>query len=373
MPRLLTATTAAHLTFIAPLLLGAGCITWSTEPQCDECDDDDDACKMKACVGTDTSDTDAPTTSATTSSSSSGTSSGTTTDPTTEPTTTDPTSDTTTNATTTTTGPEPFCGDGVVDAGEECDDGEAMNDNTAACKADCTDNVCGDEHVLAGVEECDDGAANNIDTAACKSDCTAQTCGDGHIGPGENCDDNNAEAGDGCSATCQRETLIAFVTSTTYTGNLAPPIPGKTGLDLADAHCQARADSAGLPGSYRAWLSTAANGPAGRFALNPFPGQFKLTTGAVIAESWADLTDGSLLVALDRDESGKQVPISLVWSNTQSNGNPVGTDHCTNWSSGSSSPKGRVGATEFANGSWTNIDISSCASPARLYCFQVTP
>src|SRR5437868_4155746 len=51
---------------------------------------------------------------------------------------------------------------------------------------------------------------------------------------------------------------IVFVTSTRYTANLG-------GLAGADAICQAHATDAGLPGTYRAWISTAAEAPATRF------------------------------------------------------------------------------------------------------------
>ncbi|MCA9656707.1 MAG: DUF4215 domain-containing protein, partial [Myxococcales bacterium] len=44
----------------------------------------------------------------------------------------------------------PGCGDGVVAAGEECDDGNA--DNTDACLSTCVLARCGDGVVQAGVE-----------------------------------------------------------------------------------------------------------------------------------------------------------------------------------------------------------------------------
>ncbi len=91
----------------------------------------------------------------------------------------------------------PFCGDGIVDAGEQCDDGNM--DNTDGCRNDCTVPVCGDGIVDPG-EECDDG--NLVETDGCHSDCTVARCGDGYLDPGEQCDDGNNIDGDGCQANC---------------------------------------------------------------------------------------------------------------------------------------------------------------------------
>ena len=85
----------------------------------------------------------------------------------------------------TTTGPEPFCGDGNVDPGEECDEGEA-NDNQGTCTVACLLPVCGDGHLQPG-EECDDGNDDNLDS--CVAGCLMNVCGDGYVGPGEACDD----------------------------------------------------------------------------------------------------------------------------------------------------------------------------------------
>ncbi|MBZ0231100.1 MAG: proprotein convertase P-domain-containing protein, partial [Deltaproteobacteria bacterium] len=53
-------------------------------------------------------------------------------------------------------------------------------------------------------EDCDDG--NTVDDDACSNTCQlADGCGDGNIDAGEVCDDDNRVAGDGCSATCQLE------------------------------------------------------------------------------------------------------------------------------------------------------------------------
>ncbi|MGE0549139.1 MAG: DUF4215 domain-containing protein [Kofleriaceae bacterium] len=91
------------------------------------------------------------------------------------------------------------CGNGAVEPGEACDDGNAVN--TDACLTTCTNASCGDGHVRAGVEECDDGNPNDDDE--CLPTCAMATCGDGAIRVGfEDCDDGNTNDDDACTNTC---------------------------------------------------------------------------------------------------------------------------------------------------------------------------
>jgi cysteine-rich repeat protein len=64
--------------------------------------------------------------------------------------------------------------------------------------------ACGNGISNAG-EECDDG--NNVDGDGCSARCLKEFCGDGvrQAGLGEQCDDGNNNGGDGCSATCEVE------------------------------------------------------------------------------------------------------------------------------------------------------------------------
>ena len=80
------------------------------------------------------------------------------------------------------------CGDGFLQAGEACDDGN--QNNIDSCLNDCTINpACGNGDVeLESGEECDNGGANN-NTAACTASCKNATCGDGFIQAGEECDE----------------------------------------------------------------------------------------------------------------------------------------------------------------------------------------
>lgn len=63
----------------------------------------------------------------------------------------------------------PRCGNGVIDQGEVCDDGNTANGDD--CRADCFQDMT--------------------------------LCGNGELDTGEACDDGNTVDGDGCSSTCQ--------------------------------------------------------------------------------------------------------------------------------------------------------------------------
>ncbi len=91
------------------------------------------------------------------------------------------------------------CGDGIVQQGEECDD--ANDDDGDACLRSCARARCGDGKLQRGVDECDDG--NRVDTDDCVA-CALARCGDGFVRTGsEQCDDANGNDDDQCSNTCR--------------------------------------------------------------------------------------------------------------------------------------------------------------------------
>jgi cysteine-rich repeat protein len=93
------------------------------------------------------------------------------------------------------------CGDGIVDYGQACDEGGV---DTPTCNADCTLPVCGDGYVNAAAgQECDEGG---VDTPTCNFDCTLPVCGDGHANQaaGQECDDGGVD-----SATCNADCTFA--------------------------------------------------------------------------------------------------------------------------------------------------------------------
>lgn len=162
-----------------------------------------------------------------------------------------------------------------------------------------------------------------------------------------------------------------FVSSTTHNGNFG-------GLGGADAFCQARANAAGLPGSYKAWLSDATGSPSTRFVRAPGP--YQLIDGTPIANNWADLISGALDHAINIDENGDPLPepdaLNDVWTATTTRGDRYLIGNfvvdCENWSIADFDHFGALGTSSLADENWSVAGIAiTCATRGnRLYCFQ---
>ncbi|MFM7143936.1 MAG: esterase-like activity of phytase family protein, partial [Alphaproteobacteria bacterium] len=83
------------------------------------------------------------------------------------------------------------------------DDGSGLQQTLLALVVH--DGTCGDAFVDPPEEQCDDGNADDGD--GCTSACLSETCGDGLLNDGgvEECDDGNLASGDGCGPDCRLE------------------------------------------------------------------------------------------------------------------------------------------------------------------------
>jgi hypothetical protein len=156
-----------------------------------------------------------------------------------------------------------------------------------------------------------------------------------------------------------------FVTSTRHEGNLG-------GVAGADAICAARADAAGLRGSFLAWLSDDLSSPSTRFSRAPFP--YVLLDGTPVAASWNELTSQGLEHHIDVTELGGRADgLGTVWTRTLSNGEaasfPLGPD-CGGWTTSASTAFGTNGQHQGSLELWSFLGASSCNARLRLYCFQ---
>jgi hypothetical protein len=172
------------------------------------------------------------------------------------------------------------------------------------------------------------------------------------------------EIGAGTPAICPQTSKRVFVSSQVYDGNLG-------GLIGADGKCQALANSAGLPGTYLAWLSTGISSPDSKFTHNQAP--YLLVDDTQVADNWDDLTDGDLDAAIDLDENGTFVSsYTYVWTGTDDDGTPISID-CNGWTVTGQNDAGWIGHVIFSDYRWTDGGAPAgvvCQALARLYCFQ---
>lgn len=140
----------------------------------------------------------------------------------------------------------PSCGDGVVEAPEECDEGSANGPGTG-CESDCSftclagdptrdcsstnacvaDGTCdATTHTCTAGSDLPDGTP--CSGGVCESGaCVPSQCGNGVLEAGEQCDDGNLFDLDGCDSSCKYE-VVTRLNSLAFSGNAAPAALGCT-------------------------------------------------------------------------------------------------------------------------------------------------
>jgi hypothetical protein len=166
---------------------------------------------------------------------------------------------------------------------------------------------------------------------------------------------------------------LMFVTNNTYDGNV-------NGIAGADKRCTDAAGQAGLPGTYRAYLSSAIMGIAGPIPFHA-PGRFAgasgwvRTDGQLVVKSINEFHSGMISNAPMLTEFGTSVANTqylYVWTGTV-NGQfanqcmPVGAWGIWN-GTGNSAWAGKATAV---NTQAVALDSFSCTAQMRLYCFGI--
>lgn len=229
-----------------------------------------------------------------------------------------------------------------------CDATETCDGSSASCATDLL--VASTQNVPA----CSPYACPGNGTE-CRTGCTSNS----HCGSGSFCIANG----------CVRARRI-FVTSSAHNGNLG-------GLAGADAICQTRATTAGLSGTFRAWLSDTTTSLASR--INQYAGPYyRVDTGEqpgvyMLASDWNDLASGLNVFAIATDENGASSGSgTFAWTGTSTAGSIV-TPNCQNWTSSAAQESGRRGWTSAADTQWSSHSESSCDTLHRLYCIETIP
>ncbi len=285
------------------------------------------------------------------------------------------------------------CGDGIAQAPwEQCDD--ANSDPEDACSNECAVTSCGDGIVqLTQGEECDDG--NHDSTDSCLDDCTAAACGDGFVWKGiEQCDDANFVNTDLCLDTC---IWSHCGDGYLYDGPGEWCDDGNTidddgctnscdidrlifvtedwwggaelgGIGTAGTRCWARADAAGHPRPM-AFQAWLSDGEKSPLDYHHGDGRYVLSTGQVVAENWEDLVDGELAHAIDRSAKGLLVE-GLVWTATAPDGSSYPDGNCGGWKD-AEDELGLHGWSDLTDGGWTRyLEGVPCDSAGHLYCIE---
>lgn len=187
------------------------------------------------------------------------------------------------------------CGNGELEPGEECDDGDL--DDLDGCSAECLEEICGNQRIDPGeecddgntdpgdrcdalcqlecgngvedpLEECDDGNRDNDD--GCDFECYDEVCGNGQLQPhlGEKCDDGNLLSDDGCSATCEIEGPAPApeqrcIRKMNEAGAALVKTQHKVDLKCLTDAAKAKTDKLGVPATAQDCLS---NDPKGKVA-----------------------------------------------------------------------------------------------------------
>lgn len=179
----------------------------------------------------------------------------------------------------------------------------------------------------------------------------------------------------GFQAAATTQSKLVFISSLIFTGDLG-------GLDGADSICQVRANRGGLAGEFRAWLSDTTGSPSTRFTPC-LACSYQRTDGVVVANDYADFTDGSLLAPITATESGNPIPagerlVGAAWSATNADGTPrpepPAGGSCADWTSGTNPSQGYKGDPYATDSTWSAGFIGTSFNcefqPARLYCVE---
>jgi hypothetical protein len=311
---------------------------------------------------------------------------------------------------------------GYVADATDCDDGDAAINPGATEVCNHVDDDCdglvddADPGVVGQATWYDDDDGDGFGDPGDSQEACFQPAG--HVANDDDCDDGDGAVHPGAAEVCNSidddcdgatdeggvcAPKRVFVSSQLYDGNFGG---GQRVLGYlnADAVCQVLAGNAGLGGSFKAWLSgrpdSAGCGPlqpdcdghgaADRFTHNPGP--YQLVDGTKVADSWADLTDGSLDHAIDVTEVNTPVGAEhRVWTNTTTAGaaHDAGTNCAVGpptdpphtlftWSCGppSWSPMdcnfqgGAFGDATMTNSAWTLVSNTACNNTFHIYCFE---
>lgn len=164
---------------------------------------------------------------------------------------------------------------------------------------------------------------------------------------------------------------IVFLTASIHAGNFG-------GTAAGNAICQTEAQNAGLPGTYKVWLSSSVPGdnPATTFTQSNLPYVLPDASLDQVAANWTAFASPAHSHDIDVLATGASSPPlnRLAYTGTLNSGTPS-ANNCANWTSasGSDNPSGDAGCTETgacSNTDWSDSASSTCNVSNPLYCVE---
>jgi len=259
------------------------------------------------------------------------------------------------------------CGNGALEAGEECDDGNA--DDTDACTGLCTLAKCGDGFVGPG-EACDLGKNNDI--GPCTAACQLPVCGDGVANGGEVCDGgaNNGVVLGGCSEDCSviiPANALKIQMHMVVSGSLG----GVNGVASGDELCQKS-----FGGGYKVLAADGVNRIA---SVDPHKGNGQKDWVLAAHRGYAGANGLVFITGAERLLGvRKQVPVgllqpisnvSLAWTGLNKNWTSA-EQNCVGWSTANAAHLGMVGSAAAADMGFVGGSTKVCSSTLAIYCVQ---
>ncbi|MCA9644255.1 MAG: hypothetical protein KC492_26355, partial [Myxococcales bacterium] len=118
---------------------------------------------------------------------------------------------------------------------------------------------------------------------------------------------------------------------------------------------------------FMAWLSDDEESPASR--MTKHDERYVLLDSTVVADSWAELTDGMLSAKINVQEDGVALAFGHAWTGTNADGT-AGAATCGNWTDGTVNTKGLQGDLAATDAQWTEQGSLGCFTKNRLICLE---